>query len=481
MSGKMFAMRPERPQIHFTHWTPHIARFIASMDPQELWKYTYGLLKEDQPPKDGDWIVNPDMVVATPYFGCESSASRDGLDPIGEPTYDPVMKMGSGRRFYRTIADPVDSVPGMAWFLACNDHSELEQFVHGPMYEACKLAVAKGRIIPVHCLITTKDRSDGPLQACLASILGQIRVPDMIRIANDGGANESIAQFVPAFAERDCKMMIVDGEGKWQHHNHSELDYYCHLGINFRIDDDEIAEPNVIMRLEKHLLETDYTAVGPAVTIPGRRYAHDPFPSTVKNCLYAPPAQWFVTGNDDLIPVGHLHSCFAYRAGTDAQYQTNLNTPFREETIFSSQFNCAADLGVTVRHFPASHGGQRSLTKDMCEEADVYMAKEHGCEKAKIINAKFGVGDSIILRDLLPEIVAKFGAVAVAVSRPDVFDDMDIDGLEIFPGAPGESLLSMNGIDPKKDSFYCWASEQPDGQNITDLMRKYYLEDHTLA
>lgn len=282
----------------------------------------------------------------------------------------------------------------------------------------------------VLCSIATKDRYD-ILASCLLSVATQTRVPDKIMIFEDGEKldlreDPIYKHILRLFDIKNIKweVMFTPGRGQQVGHdiaNKSDFEYV------WRLDDDEIAEPDVLERLLSHMKE-GVGAVAGAVFEPGTtQYGGT---NKLKDVLYSPNLQW---GPDQGVhEVEHLYSSFLYRPRI-ASYELNLSpVGHREETIFSNRlfqagYKLIVDTSIKTYHFRQEKGGIRSHTdQTMYDYDETIFSKYMESLGYKIISLDTGLGDHFVFLQIVPELMKKYKHLIIGVCYPLVFKDLDV-------------------------------------------------------
>jgi GT2 family glycosyltransferase/2-polyprenyl-3-methyl-5-hydroxy-6-metoxy-1,4-benzoquinol methylase len=299
----------------------------------------------------------------------------------------------------------------------------------------------------VLCSIPTKDRYD-ILSSCLISVAMQTRKPDHIMIFDDGEQkdlrNDPIYKHIfSLFANRGIPWSVVFTPKKGQQYahnmaNNSDYDFV------WRIDDDEIAEPDVLEKLLGHMTE-GVGAVGGAVYVPG-----NPLPGgtgKLSHIFTTPNLQW--APGDKVYEVDHLYSSFLYRTKI-AQYNLDLSpVAHREETLFSHElkergYRLIVDTSIKTYHFQQEKGGIRSHDNKFFYEADnrlfIQKMEEWGY---KIINLNSGLGDHLVFLHILPDLMKKHKHLMIGCCYPDVFDEYK-DKVTLLPVAATEQYGAQN-------------------------------------
>ena len=306
----------------------------------------------------------------------------------------------------------------------------------------------KGVIYPkqkpkILCSIATKDRYD-ILSSCLMSVALQTLVPDMVTIFDDGEQKDLreapiYKHIFKLFDLKGIKWSVAFTPKKGQHYAHS-LANSSDYDFVWRLDDDEIAAPDVLERL-LGLMTKDVGAAAGAVFEPG-----NPIPSgsgKLKDIFHKPNLQW--APDQGLHEVEHLYSSFLYRPRI-AKYNMELSpVAHREETIFSHQlyqkgYKLIVDTSIKTYHFRQETGGIRSHSSEFFYEHDnkifLKQMEEWGY---KVLNLDLGLGDHLVFLNILPDLMKKYKQLIIGCCYPEVFKDY---GVLILPVALTQKIVS---------------------------------------
>ncbi len=300
--------------------------------------------------------------------------------------------------------------------------------------------------------IPTKNRYD-ILSHCLLGIAYQTVKPYEVIIVDDTPNPINLTTleiYEYAFRlldEKGIKWRVLFGKGKGQHHSHQTIQEVAEGDWIWRIDDDEIAEPDCLQRLIP-LLKEGVGAVAPCVLMPDARrvainvpnHIDDTMTNSISN-MEMPNIQWFKwTGTRD---VDHLYSSFIYRKGI-AKYELSLsNKAHREETLFSYSIKRAGYRllvcgDAKVWHWRQKGGGIRSDNEvgDYHHDEGIFQGYlnlwDVKKEERKLVVLDCGIGDHWAFKNILPEMYKKYGKITIAACFPDVFwDEPDLKFMSI--------------------------------------------------
>jgi glycosyltransferase involved in cell wall biosynthesis len=278
--------------------------------------------------------------------------------------------------------------------------------------------------------------------------------------------------------ERKIDWKVLYGEKRGQHISHQIIQDQARGMFIWRIDDDEIAEPETLGWLVHHLDNLKAGAVGGLVLTPPPAQRPD---NLRKNSIDQPDIniQWFNgNGNIDPVPVDHLHSTFLYRKGI-ARYELGLSpAAHREETLFTYEIKRAGHPVFVIPqaktwHLRASYGGIRSHHNPQFWEWDekLFQTKlaEWGVKgiKTKVVVLDCGFGDHIIFRSILKEL-KNYERIVVASCYDEVFQGEQVDLISI-----AEAQNRYGNLD--RFNIYRWCLDHNWKGSMQDAFRGLYL------
>ncbi len=321
-------------------------------------------------------------------------------------------------------------------------------------------------------MISTKNRYD-VLPMAIQSIAMQTRVPDEFVLFDDNESPLDLRE-LPTYKylfqlldNKGIKWQVVFGAKKGQHHNHQKSQEMAQ-DLVWRLDDDNIAEPNVLERLEEQIEGAG--AVGGLVLEPNHYSIGRPGRIILDPHAYN--VQWSKWSGAP-VEAEHLYSTFLYRKGI-ADYNLNLSPAgHREETIFSHSiflkgYSLLVDPSVTTWHFRGQDGGIRTYTSKEYwnhdeEIFDKWLAFTK--KKKKLIILDSGIGDHIVFKSILPEIKKKYGEIIISCCYPDIFE-----GEEVMSIAEGQLLENKDS-----QNVYKFMEEHNWKMSLREAYIKLYL------
>jgi hypothetical protein len=292
--------------------------------------------------------------------------------------------------------------------------------------------------------ISTKDRYFTTLPLAIAGICAQTVKPKQLVIFDDGEMRDlrgvsPYSHLFPLLMSKGIPWFHLHGGRSGQVKNHQTALDLADTDMIWRLDDDNAPEPDCLKNLLKAMEDPSVGAVGGLVHDPK---SVSPRPSFVtgriEDILNPFNLQWYQwSGSPE--EVDHLYSTFLYRvdAGRKAGGYSRALSPVghREETMFSHQIKRAGyKLLVTpdalTWHFRESTGGIRSYTDGSLWAQDEQVFKAQLAEwgvrlrEHKTVVLDNGMGDHIVFRSILGEIIAKNPGhrMILSVCYPEVFE-----------------------------------------------------------
>ena len=325
----------------------------------------------------------------------------------------------------------------------------------------------------VLCSIGTRGRYHTTLPLALQSIINQTRKVDKLIIFDDNDKPEDMRQnsiYSNLFMMMDLKGIMwewVFAARKGTHYNHQAANITAATqGYQWvwRIDDDAIAEPNVLEKLLAHA-DNDVGCVGGSVLTPPLIFENISATGRIEDIYTEPNIQWkkSIIGVHN---VDHLHCSFLYRAGVH-DYNLGLSrVAHREETLFSygikqKGYRLLVVPDCTTWHLKSPSGGIRSETNEQLYAHDeqifrnIVNLKDH-----TIVVLNCGMGDHIVFKRVLPDIV-----------NPIVFSCYP----EIIPGRSIAEAQALFG-DIESYSIYRKMDQWNWKDSLENAFRKMYVK-----
>jgi hypothetical protein len=235
---------------------------------------------------------------------------------------------------------------------------------------------------------------------------------------------------------------VAFGNGKGQHHGH-EMANTKGFDFVWRLDDDEVAEPDVLERLLAHM-HTNVGAVAGAVVVPGNNQQGGS--NKIEDIFHMPNVQW-AKGNQ-VLSVDHLYSSFLYRPGI-AHYELRLSpVAHREETMFTNSlkqmgYELVVDTSIVTYHFRHDTGGIRDGAKEEYFKGDDQIFRRYLEQQGiGLIHIDTGLGDHIVFNRILPIIARRYKKMIIGCCYPDVL--YKGPGIHLIPVGPIKCVADEN-------------------------------------
>lgn len=315
--------------------------------------------------------------------------------------------------------------------------------------------------------ISTKDRYD-ILPLCVHSVAMQSFRPHKIVIFDDGEQKDLRRHpiYGPMFKmlhSRSIEWEVIFGQKRGQHWNHQHANT---LGFEYvwRIDDDEVAEPDVLEKLMAHFTP-EVGAVAGAVFEPGG--AQPGGTGRLEDIYSGPNVQWMP--GERVLEVEHLYSSFVYRAGL-AQYDLDLSpVAHREETLFSHRlhrkgYKLIVDTSARTYHYRQETGGIRAHQSQFYYDHDEAIFARH-MERwgIRLINLDVGLGDCFAFLNVLPGLKRRYRTLIIGTAYPEVFNSQ---GVKLIPVGDARRW--------NKDNVYSWMQSNEWSSNIVAAYAAMY-------
>ena len=292
------------------------------------------------------------------------------------------------------------------------------------VWEEGKTYKDKKRVL---CSIPTCYRYDSLMMA-LQSVMMQTVKPDKVNIYDDGEQADlrqhAIGRYMlPLLTQHRIEWEVIFTKREGQHRAH-ELANIAGYDYVWRLDDDCVAEPDVLERLLA-LMDEDVGAVGGAVYQPDKIVTGGT--SKIEDFFDGWNIQWGPhQGRRD---VDFLYCSFLYRAGI-VHYKSDMtNVAYHEETIFTYRLKRAgyrliADTDIITYHLKSPSGGTRKDDNRWAYAFDHkefmrLLAEEF---KIKLIHLGTGLGDVLAFKHILPELRKHYDLLIIGTVFPEVFE-----------------------------------------------------------
>lgn len=262
------------------------------------------------------------------------------------------------------------------------------------------------------CSISTKGRYDTYLPLAIEAVINQTRKIDKLILFDDNDEpvdlrNKPQYKFLFDIMNRKGILWEVTfGQKKGQHLNHQIANGMKYDWV-WRVDDDNIPEPNVLENLCKYISD-DVGAIGGSVLFSEFIVDNSKVTGKIENIDSEQNIQWGII--KEVKEVDHLHCSFMYRPGI-VQYNCHLSkVAHREETIFTFQlkqkgYKLLVVPNAVTWHGKSAHGGIRSEdNKDHYAHDEFIFRNIVEFKDKTIVVLDNGMGDHIIFKHILPHI-----------------------------------------------------------------------------
>lgn len=309
----------------------------------------------------------------------------------------------------------------------------------------------------VTACISTKNRYN-IFAHCLQSILLQTLLPKFVLIFDENIDEKGhikdlrqdplFAHLFRALLRKGVSFTVERGMGKSQMHNHYRALTMAPTEFLWRIDDDNVLEPDCLEKLMPHFKDPKVGAVGPCVLHTDCIFEPAAVSPHIKDIFMKLAVQFSRFSKPQ--EVEFLYNTFIFRkSANDNGYNLNLSPVcHREETmfthsIFKNGYKLIVDGSTAAWHFKCPTGGIRSYHDPSLWDHDEAIFKDyllkHNIEvnKYKLAYLFNGIGDNFMFKTLLPEFKVKFPDHKLIISTcwPDVFwDEKDCEIVSIPVG-----------------------------------------------
>ena len=256
----------------------------------------------------------------------------------------------------------------------------------------------------------------------------------------------------------------------------------------WRLDDDDIAEPNLLEKLlEDFESDNNIAAVGGIVRHDDDNFKMCPSYITgkIEDIFYNQHPQWYRHEKPDLLDVDHLYSTFVYRvdyAKRVGGYYTDLScVSHREETFFTYKLKAAGhrllvDPNVCTDHLRLDSGGIRTCTSEEMWLSDeqkfvnfLVKSNVHFHNFATVVLVG-GIGDHYAFKSIYPEFKAKNldKKIMIFCAYPEVFWNLtDVTILSVADAHNSYMNTDMYDI-------YKWMYEHDWKSTMCEAYKKMY-------
>lgn len=318
------------------------------------------------------------------------------------------------------------------------------------------------------CSISTRGRYHTTLPLAIQSVIMQTRKVDKLVIFDDNDTPKDLRNdtvYMHLFKMMDMKGIAwewVFAGKKGQHYNHQIANTMGYDWV-WRVDDDNIAEPNVLEELVKHIGD-NVGAIGGSVLTSNWNCVPNNASGKIENIDTEPNIQWGIIPEKK--SVDHLHCSFLYRAGIH-DYNLGLSrVAHREETLFTyglkmKGYDILAIPNCITWHLKAPEGGIRSDDNAALYQRDEQIFRNIvGLEDRTVVVLNCGMGDHIVFKHILPDI-----------KNPIIFTCYP----DIIPGKSIEEAIRLFG-DIEQYNIYAKMDQWKWTDSLENAFRKMYVK-----
>jgi len=342
----------------------------------------------------------------------------------------------------------------------------------------------------VTATLSTKNRFHTTLPLVLTSLANQTLKPSRVIIYDDNDTledlreNEIYKNLFLLLNKAGINWEITVGERRGQIFNHQRALQDAKTEWIWRLDDDNIMEPNTLQDLYNRATSDDKIgAVGPLILDPKNDIKHPLASNKIEDIFLGLNIQWRDTNIASVIEVDHLQgSTFLFRkAAAEHGYDLKLSkVGHREETIFTYEmkrkgWKLLVDTSIKTWHMRYGAGGIRSHTNAELFKQDEDIFLEYFKKwkvtptKVKVIPLDSGIGDHYAFRGALPDIKKKYKGYKLVLGAcyPEVFiDETDVQVI---------SLAECSGlVNVGEYNIYAWMDAQNWKKTLTEAYREAY-------
>jgi FkbM family methyltransferase len=499
-----------RTDVHDVVFQDSILKYTKDVDKNTLFIADEGMRICDNPCQtnwmnNGDYDKNENVINSGTIF-CHSKILKEIGEAILSRKYNALMEQGEYNFWlqkeckYKKIFNPE-----LFLCLHAQKHEVKNGQILGPsgrLAAVChangpdKSGLSSGGELKnyITAVVCTRGRYHTTLPMTLTAIATQTLTPNEIIIYDDNEKREDLRfldhykLIFSLFERKGIVWKVLFGGGNGQVRCHQNSLEVVRGEFIWRIDDDEIPEPNVLESLF-HLMENPKVgAAAGLVLIPNAPEMKLPDNINGDITNISQSIQWY---KFDLIKnVDHLHSTFLYRkSATKHGYCMELSKiGHSEETIFTHEMRRAGWELLVDPHIKTWHlrtgGGIRSENDGKLWEHDeqIYKNKLISWGNTKLIeNEKLvflfcGLGDNFMFLRVLPKIIEKYKKVAIATEFPDLYKKFT--GCRKIDMAEGQIICQHRGFHPDSLNIYKYCIDHSWQGHLSEAFAAMYGVDY---
>lgn len=336
--------------------------------------------------------------------------------------------------------------------------------------------------------ISTKDRYFSTLPLALTSVISQTIKPKYFILFDDGEHKDlrkepMYASIFKLFDVNNIEWRVEFSSGTGQVANHQRALGICKTKYLWRLDDDNIAEPDVLEKLLDAMSDKDIGAVGGCVLDTNKEPIHNPgfASSKIEDIYLGLNEQWFTyTGGDR--QVDHLYSTFLYRtdAGKHGYCKELSRVGHREETLFTYEMK-RAGWKVVFRpsaitwHSRCDTGGIRNNNGDLwAHDEEIFKNKLNNwgvvTNQHKIFVNETGLGDHLAMAQAIKKNLDKIDVnkCIAFVTYPGILNEF---GIKEYSIADAKNLFG--NID--RYNIYAYMIDHKWGNKLNEAYEAMYF------
>jgi len=345
--------------------------------------------------------------------------------------------------------------------------------------------------INVTVVIPTKNRYFTTLPLTIQSIINQTYKPHKLLLIDDNEQkldlrdNEQYSYLFALLDTKGIKWEVVFASGKGIAHNHQLSIEKCNTDWLWRIDDDCIADINVLETLVDSIDDKTGAVACCIINPKGNLPPSELVSNKIEDYIFGGNEQWYIPEDKSIKQVDHLYSSFLYRRSAALKNGYNLNlSPVGhcEETWFTYQlkrngWDIKINPNCIIHHLHNSQGGIRSYKNQELWNHDAHLFDNQLKEWSVVLRKPFsimldnGIGDHFAFKSILNDIKNKYNdhVLIIACVYPEVFRDIQDDNIKLI--SIDEGIRKFGDID--KYNVYKYLSEH---ENLTliEAFRRIY-------
>lgn len=261
------------------------------------------------------------------------------------------------------------------------------------------------------CSISTRGRYNTTLAMALSAIINQTRKPDKLVLFDDNDEPKDLREdttylnLFKMMGMKGIKWECIFGQKKGQHYNHQIANKMGYEWV-WRVDDDNIPEPDVLEKLMSHA-KPGIGAIGGSILVPTDPRDETSVSGSISKIDDEPNIQWSKITKEKY--VDHLHCSFIYRAGIH-DYNLGLSrVAHREETLFTYGLKLKGYQNLVIPdcvtwHLKCKTGGIRTEKEQLFIDDEKIFRNIINLKGRTIVVLNLGMGDHIVFKHVLPEI-----------------------------------------------------------------------------